>query len=180
MFIWNDILLLMVIGIWYRCGLKLREVTSVFDSKDPKQESTGPKHMRLRCARESSYVTDTVHMLSNHHLFLATVNHLMRIQRWNMLTKKFSVKYQLLVNLQLRIWQTILDYQIILFAIIMTIIYFCSTFYVLPASFDLNYRKLQMHLLSPLDQQFLYHDQTMKRKKRTLDFPCSFMSPNYM
>ena len=45
-----------------RSRLKPEAVPSIFDFKTPQQESDRSKRMRLRCARESSDVTDTEHL----------------------------------------------------------------------------------------------------------------------
>nr|XP_022298373.1 uncharacterized protein LOC111107454 [Crassostrea virginica] len=49
-------------GSGERSRLKPEAVPSIFDFKTPQQESDRSKRMRLRCARESSDVTDTVHL----------------------------------------------------------------------------------------------------------------------
>ena len=62
MFMRYDILLVMPFEICECSRLKPGTVPSVFDFKTPQQESDRSKRMRLRCARESSDVTDTVHL----------------------------------------------------------------------------------------------------------------------
>ena len=62
MFMRYDILLVMPFEIGECSRLKPGTVPSVFDFKTPQQESDRSKRMRLRCARESGDVTDTVHL----------------------------------------------------------------------------------------------------------------------